>query len=166
MLPAPLIRSHSDRGFGRYLALLMLLLPISGHAVNCSVSATAVGFGSYDTLSPLNNDATGTITVTCSNTLSLLVSYDILLSRGNAASYSPRHLSSGGNTLNYNLFTNITRTTIWGDGTGGSSKLSDGYLLGVLVPTVRNYTIYGRIPARQNVTSGSYADSITVTVNY
>ncbi len=166
MSRAPLIGSHPQSRFGRYLALLMLLLPISGHAVNCSVSATAVGFGSYDTLSPLNNDATGTITVTCSNTLSLLVNYEILLSRGSATSYSPRRMSSGGNTLNYNLFTNIIRTTIWGDGTGGSSKVSDGYVLGALVPTVRNYTIYGRIPAGQNVASGGYTDSITVTVNY
>jgi spore coat protein U-like protein len=148
------------------IAALALVVPGVANALSCGVSATAVGFGSYDTLSPLHDDATGTITVTCSNLLSLLVSYDILLSSGGASSYSPRRMASGGHRLDYNLYTNLTRSTIWGDGTGGSSKLSDGYLLGVLVPVVRNYTIFGRIPARQNVAAGSYTDTITVTVNY
>ncbi len=152
--------------FIRWMAALSMAMPSAANALSCSVNATAVGFGSYDTLSSLNNDATGTITVTCSNIVSLLVSYEILLSRGGGSSFAARRMASGSNTLNYNLYTNITRTTIWGDGTGGSSKVSDGYLLGALVPVGRNYTIHGRIPARQNVASGNYADSITVTVNY
>ena len=56
-------------------------------------------------------------------------------------------------------------TTVWGDGTGGSSKLTDGYLLG-LITVIKTYTVYGRIPARQNIPAGAYADTITVTVNY
>jgi len=31
---------------------------------------------------------------------------------------------------------------------------------------VRTYTVYGRTVASQNVPPGSYADTITVTVNY
>lgn len=158
--------NRSLKQFASAIAALALFVPGVANALSCGVSATAVGFGSYDTLSPLHDDATGTITVTCSNTLSLLVSYDILLSNGSASSYSPRRMASGSHQLDYNLYTNLTRSTIWGDGTGGSSKLSDGYLLGVLVPVTRNYTIYGRIPARQNVAAGSYVDTITVTVNY
>src|SRR5688572_25492513 len=163
--PVP-ARSMNRQARNLVLVGLLAMAPGTASAITCSVSATALGFGSYNTLSPLNTDATGTVSVTCSNLLSLLVSYDVLLSKGGAGSYSPRRLASGGNTLNYNLYTSILRTTIWGDGTGGSSKVTDGYLLGAIVPVTRNLTVYGRIPAQQNVASGTYTDSITVTVNY
>ncbi len=149
----------------RILAALLLCSPGAASAA-CSVSATAVGFGSYNPLSSLNTDATGTVTVTCSGLLSVLVGYEVLLSRGGAGSYTPRRMSSGANTLNYNLYTNITRTTIWGDNTGGSSRVTGSILVQLLVPTSNNHTVYGRIPALQNAAAGSYADSITVTVNY
>lgn len=147
------------------LSLVLYALPVGAGAA-CNVSATAVGFGSYDTLSPLNHDTTGTVTVTCSGLPSMLMGYEILLSKGGAASYTPRQLASGSNKLNYNLFTGITHTTIWGDGTGGSAKVSGSMLVQLVIPTSNNHTIFGRVPARQNVASGSYADSITVTVNY
>jgi spore coat protein U-like protein len=154
------------RGLAAY-ALAGLLLCLSGGAgAACSVSATAVSFGSYNPLSPLNTDATGTVTVTCSGLLSVLVSYEVLLSRGGAGSYTPRRMAGGSNTLDYNLYTNITRTTIWGDNTGGSSRVTGSILVQLLVPTSNLHTIYGRIPAQQNVAAGTYADSITVTVNY
>lgn len=164
-MPHPTLNSRS-KWLARSMAILVLALPVAANAATCNVSATTVGFGGYDTLSPLNDDATGTVTVSCSGGLiSLLVSYNILLSKGGAGTYTPRRMASGSNTLNYNLYTNITRTTIWGDGTGGSSIVSDGYLVGLFVVT-RNYTVYGRIPALQNVASGSYVDTITATVNY
>lgn len=147
--------------------LAVVLLGLSGTAgAVCSVGATAVGFGGYNPLSALNTDTTGTVTVTCSGLLSVLVSYEILLSRGGAGSYTPRRMASGGNTLNYNLYTNITRITIWGDNTGGSSKVTGSILVQLLFPTSVNHTVYGRIPAQQNVAPGSYTDTITVTVNY
>ena len=146
------------------LAMLFMLPGVADAA--CSVSATAVGFGGYDTLSPLNDDATGTVTVTCSGLLSVLVSYEILLSKGGAGTYTPRRMASGSNTLNYNLYSNITRTTIWGDNTGGSSRVTGSILVQLLVPTSNPHTVFGRIPALQNVASGSYTDSITVTLNY
>lgn len=134
---------------------------------NCSVSATSVAFGSYNPLSASNTDSTGTVTVSCTlgGIISLLVNYTINLSKGGAATYTPRRMTSGSNTMNYNLYTNSSRTTIWGDGTGGTTNISDGYLLGIGT-TVRNYTVFGRIPPLQNIAPGAYADTITITVNY
>jgi spore coat protein U-like protein len=149
----------------RVLAVVLLCLSGSAGAA-CSVSATAVGFGNYNPLSAFDTDATGTVTVTCSGLASVLLSYEILLSKGSAGSYTPRRMASGGNTLNYNLYTNITRTTIWGDNTGGSSRVTGAILVQLLVPTSNLHTIYGRIPASQNVAAGSYGDTITVTLNY
>lgn len=136
-------------------------------AATCSVSALPTAFGSYNPFSPSAVDSTGRVTVSCSlgGLLSLLVSYTIRLSAGGAGSYAPRRMSSGANTLNYNLYTSNARTTVWGNGTASTGTISDGYLLG-LGTTVRNYTVYARLPAPQNVRAGSYLDSITVTVDY
>ena len=149
--------------------LLLLLAPIgAAHAVaNCSTSATSLAFGSYNPFTVTALDSTGTVTVSCSlgGLLSLLVSYEIKLSAGGSGSYATRRMSSGINTINSNLYTTRGRTTIWGNGSGGTGSVSDGYLLG-LGTTVRNYTVHGRVPAKQNARAGSYLDSVTVTVEY
>jgi spore coat protein U-like protein len=65
--------------------------------------------------------------------------------------------------LDYNLFLDANRTTIWGDGTGGSSR--SGPIMPPLLTQV-TVTVYTRIPARQNVRVGHYTDSITATINF
>lgn len=134
---------------------------------DCTVSSTGVSFGTYVYTTPSPTNSTGSIQVSCSllGIVSLLVGYNILLSSGNSGSHSTRQLQNGTNSLQYNLYTNAGRTIIWGDGNSGSSKISDGYLLG-LGTIVRNYNIYGSILSSQNVPKGNYTDFITVTVNY
>jgi spore coat protein U-like protein len=85
----------------------------------------------------------------------------IELSAGGAASFSPRAMAGAGSSLSYNLYLNAARTTIWGDGTGGTSRygpVTPVSGVGVTVP------VYGRAPAGQNVPIGTYADTIVVTV--
>ena len=154
----------------RWLCACVLLLAPIGAAqavANCSVSATVLAFGSYNVFSATPRDSTGDIVVSCSlgGLLSLLVSYEINLSTGGSGSFSPRRMSNGANTLNYNLYTSSGRTTVWGNGNSGTGTVSDGYLLG-LGTTVRHYALYGRVPALQNARAGSYLDSITITVDY
>jgi len=144
------------------------LLPQTASALaNCSTSATTIPFGSYNPFAAGNTDRSGTVTVSCSlgGLISLLVSYTIKLSPGLYGSYATRKLASGGNRLNYNLYTSAAYSTVWGNGTGGTGTVSDGYLLG-LTTTNRNYTVYGRLPALQNLPSGAYSDTITITVEY
>ncbi len=134
--------------------------------LSCSVSATALSFGSYDPTSATARDSTGTVTVTCtSNLAGLLSSWDILLSTGSSGSFTPRSLLSGGNSMQYNLYTSAARTQIWGDATGGTAKVSDSQLL-VFGTSQHSYTTYGRIPALQDLAPGTYTDTITVTLNY
>jgi len=70
-------------------------------------------------------------------------------------------LTTLGSVLAYNLYLDSTRLTIWGDGTGGTGTFS-GMGTGSDVGT----TVYGRIPAGQNVAVGTYSDLITVTVTF
>lgn len=132
---------------------------------SCAVSSTGVSFGAYDVFNSSDSDTTGNISVTCTGlTENSSVAYDILISTGGGA-YASRAMSSGGHLLSYNLYTNNSRSIVWGDGSAGTAKISDSYGLG-LSAVIKDYSIYGRIPARQNAYVGSYNDMIIVTVNY
>jgi len=74
-------------------------------------------------------------------------------------------MSNGSSQLAYNLYTDSARTSVWGDGSSGTAKVSDGYLLG-LFTVAKDYPVYGRIPELQNAAVGSYLDTVVVTVNY
>lgn len=135
-------------------------------ADGCTVSSGPVAFGNYPPTSATPTDITATLSVTCQYTVSLLISYTVSLSAGNYGTMATRKMASGANRLNYQLYFNSTRTTIWGDGTSSSVYLLDGYLLQVVTPIVLNYTIYGRIPALQNVYAGTYGDTVVATLTF
>lgn len=121
----------------------------------CSVSTNAVSFGQYDVFSSVAMDSAGTISINCDTS----TPYDISLSTG-SGTLSQRTLSSATDTLGYNLYTDTARTTVWGDGNMGTSTVG-----GSTSGTVQ-HTVYGRVPAEQNVTAGSYSDTVVVTVSY
>ena len=136
-----------------------------GLGCNCTVAASTFNFGTYDPLSSISSTSTGTVSVTCSAlVLNALVNYDIQLSTGSSGSYAARTLVYGINNLAYNFYIDASRTIIWGDGSSGTSIINDGYLIELLAPVTRNYTIYGEIPAEQTVAPGSYFDTIVATV--
>jgi len=142
------------------LLLIMLWLP-KASGDNCDVSATSVAFGSFNTLTGSTVDSTGTITVTCNKA----IPYTIALSPGESGTYSQRRMANGGNTLDYNLYSNPGYNQIWGDGTGGSSTVTGSILLR---RDSTDHIVYGRIPlsTQRNAMVGSYSDSITVTVTW
>jgi spore coat protein U-like protein len=125
-----------------------------GWSAQCSLSILGVNFGSYDVFNNVGLDSTGNIGVTCD----MDTPYSLSLSPG-GGSYASRLMADGPNLLGYNLYTEAARAVIWGDGTGGTGVVSGS-------GTTGNHTVYGRISARQNVSVGSYSDSITVTVNF
>ena len=148
-------------------------LPLYACAATCAAVATPHAFGTYNSPGGMQLDSNSTLTITCTPDKILLAcntGYSIALSAGSAASYSPRKLASGANRLDYNLYTSTARSTVWGDGSGGSSNVSGTISTSVLsllcLPGSNNHIVYGRIPAAQNVPSGVYADTITVTVSF
>lgn len=141
-----------------------LITSVANAGVTCEVSTSGVAFGSYDSIGNQERDTSATIAVTCSGTTGDAVSYTISLGTG-AGSYSNRNMSAGGTVLTYNLYTDISRTQVWGDG-NGTAVVADSYTLSAS-PTTRYYTVYGRIPQGQTqATAGSYSDSLVVTVVY
>lgn len=156
------------RRFARAVAVLALGALASSTHASCSASAVPTLFGSYNPLSASANDSTGSVTVTCGiNAIAILQSYTVALSTGSSGSYAPRRLHAGASTLQYQLYRDAGRTSVWGDGSGGTAIVSGGFLLSVLVPVSATHTVYGRLPGLQTTaTAGSYTDTITVTVTY
>lgn len=140
----------------------------------CSVSANGVVFGAYDPFRDDPLDSSGSVTFRCTSTVALLslriVSFEVQLSSGNSGSFMPRAMGSGSNALAYNLYTNPTRSTVWGNKTGGTGVLSGSFRFPALltIGSVReaSFTAYGRVFSGQLVPAGSYSDAITVTVLY
>ena len=154
----------------RLVGLLVTLIPAKAFAVVCgtalspiSVSATAVNFGTYDPLSPSPVHTDGTIVVACELNIDVLPAFNVSLSHGAANRFAPRTLSFGTSTLNYNLYTKASHTTIWGDGTGDTeTRTYDGLLVFGHV----EFTIYGQLPPGQFTNAGTYTDTIIITIEY
>lgn len=145
----------------------VLALPLSAHALlaTCTVAATGITFPAYASPGSANSDSTGDIAVTCTATLVVGTgSYTIAVSAG-GGTFVTRKLTSGANSLDYNIYTDSARSLVWGDGTGATHTESDSYLI-LLTPTTRHYTPYGSVPGSQNKPAGTYTDTVTVTITY
>lgn len=154
-LPArPAWRSNCAAMSPWLLAVALAITASQAWAAQCSLSVQGASFGSYDVFSNQSLNSTGNIGVSCD----ISAAYSVSLSAG-GGSYASRSMASGAHRLNYNLYTDATRTTIWGDGTGGTATVSGS-------GTTVNHTVYGRIPASQNAYVGSYSDTITVTLTF
>lgn len=128
----------------------------------CNVSATGISFGSYDVFSNIPVVSTGSITITCDPGQPP----DVVVSIGpspNSGGFSPRKIrhSSLQEYLSYNLFTDPSMTVVWGNGTAGTSTVT---LPKVTPNKPRTVTFYGKLPAGQDVYSGAYSDTLTVTI--
>lgn len=152
-------------------ALLLAPVPASALCVllcSCSVSTTAVAFGGYNPLASEHLDTSGAVRVRCGGVLGLFVPYEIELGKGSyGASHASRLMANGSQRLQYNLYTDSIRMSVWGDGSGGSQTISDSVTIILLGGTNNDHPIYGRIPRGQTtLTPGAYSDTVTVTVTY
>jgi spore coat protein U-like protein len=127
---------------------------------SCTISVTSIAFGSYNVFTTTADDSTGTITFRCN---AAAANISIALSDGSSSTFSPRTLRNGSEVLQYNLYRNAARTTIWGDGTGGTSVYTNANPPN---NTNVNVTIYGRIPAQQDVSAGNYSDTVSAVINF
>jgi len=130
----------------------------------CSISLTAIAFGSYNPQSASPSDTVGTISISCNSPDPARSSFNIAMSAGSSGNINQRSMLSGQHPLYYNLYTNAARTIIWGDDSGGGESVTSNFPA-TSRSTVK-FNIYGRIPALQNAWVGTYHDSVTVTVAY
>jgi spore coat protein U-like protein len=127
---------------------------------NCSITTSAVAFGSYDPVvanATTDLDASGSVVVTCTKGAGTRID----LGLGGNASGSTRRMAGGGDFLTYELYQDSTRSTVWGSGAGSGMTIA-------VAPSkaARTFTVYGRIPAGQDVSAASYNDSVVATINF
>ena len=127
---------------------------------NCTISTSPVAFGSYDPIvahaaSPL--DSTGTVTIRCTKGTPTTLG----LGLGVSPSGATRRMTDGTDFMSYELYKDNGRTQVWGN--SGTD---------LLVPAnapssaPRNFTVYGRVAAAQDVEAGNYNDTVVATVNW
>ena len=133
---------------------------------SCNVSASTLDFGSSPNLIASNIDSSATITAQCTNT----TPYSIGLDNGINASGGQRRMQLGatGNYVSYNLYTDSARSHAWTTTTsttsctGGASTCDFGTGTG----SNQTYTVYGRVPTQTAPSSGTYNDTVVVTVTF
>ena len=99
------------------------------------------------------------------------VQYTITFNAGqnSGGSFANRRMlnATSGTFLSYQIYTDAARTTIWGDGTGGTSTVTDSFLCVLCINLPHNYTGFGRLPGRQfGASPGLHSDTITATVTF
>lgn len=134
--------------------VVLSLICSSPWAASCTLSTSGIAFGGYDPFLSQDVDSVANISVSCDET----TSYSIALSTG-SGTYDQRVMTSGLHQLLYNLYTDATMNTVWGDGTGHSAMVGDTRLTAI-------HTVYGRIPARQDAHVGVYNDTIVITLTF
>jgi spore coat protein U-like protein len=142
--------------------MAVLFCTVRAEAATCSITTTPVAFGTYDVFSSVPTDTTGLVSFSCDGSAVNIV---ITLNKGggSGANFSRRRLTGPSDALDYNLYLDAARSTVWGDGTGSTSTYTNAS-----PPNNRaiNVTIYGRISAGQDVSAGTYADTVTAIINF
>jgi spore coat protein U-like protein len=118
----------------------------------CTIGTLPLGFGTYAAGNA--STANSIITVLCN----FGTPYTVGLNAGTTtgATITTRMMNNAGTHLNYGLYTDAGFTTNWGTATSVGTGTGLPQLL----------TVYGNVPSGQNVTNGSYTDTITATITY
>jgi spore coat protein U domain-containing protein, fimbrial subunit CupE1/2/3/6 len=118
-------------------------------------------FGNVNTLIGAAVDITATMTITCSGGTGAGQRVCISIGAGSASDSTSRQMTGpGSNTARYDLYSNSSRTTLWGSWETGYD--SAGVQLDVAKGGTANVTVYGRFfGSQQTAPPGSYAATFT-----
>lgn len=141
---------------------------ILGSAGNDATSFGSINFGNNISSLFSNIDVTsiqnaGSIMVRCTPKTNVTLGIDSGLNSGGAIGTGRlMKLTTGTNTLKYQLYQDSNRSTIWGNGSNGGQTLmvvSDG--------SVQKIDIYARLFASASLPAvGQYNDTVLITVSY
>lgn len=128
---------------------------------DCTITFNNINHGTVTTLASNNDAASVGDNITCS----FADSYSIALNVGTGGgTFATRTLANGGNTLNFNVYSDAGRTTVWGDGSAGAPALV-GMATGGGTPN--DLTVYSRVLGGQTgKPEGTYSSTITATATF
>jgi spore coat protein U-like protein len=129
---------------------------------NCTVgNVSAIAF-TYDPIVANASSpavATGTVDVTCTSGASWSLDLDNGQNHSSATLSQNRAMKSGTNFLSYDIYSDSGHSTVWLSGAGSD-------VTGTGNGAAQTQTMYGQVPAAQNVPAGTYNDTVVATVNF
>lgn len=144
-----------------FAGLMLTSFPAEGGNCQFRVNPTNVVFGNYSVFGSGSVNTTSTYEVRCTpNTEGILT----LTTGANATTYFPRYMANGGSQIAYNLYDDAARSTVLGDGTGGTTT----HILFNGTPQQKDFTdtIYASAPQGANVPPGTYTDTVTAVLSW
>ena len=160
---APLIRATV------LVAAICFLTVISSpaHAQSCTVTNASGSYGSINVLSGGAIDITSTFTVNCSGNKNKTVRLCIEMAAGSTTDAGKRALSNGTKYLNYEFYSDASRTQLWGSWGAvvtayGSGGITQDLPFGGNTTLSHTFTVYARVLANQQAAAPlSYTWSAT-----
>lgn len=144
-------------------ALIVAPVPAVAQSGGCRITVSGIDFGIYSALSPAPHNNIGNIEVRCVPGGAPGGLPRVTMSPGNSGNYLDRTLTSGQYELHYNLYTDVTRIRVLGDGSSGTVPFppprTRAFGLG-------RFPIYGAIPPGQRVPAGVYSDTLLIQVEF
>jgi spore coat protein U-like protein len=124
----------------------------------CEVTASDLAFGTYNPKATSPHQITTQLRATCTPGST----YQVGLNEGTSpgATINQRKMVSGTQTLNYQLYSDSARSSIWGN-TQGTDTVT-----GVGTGLAQDHTVFGSVLPAQAVPAGDYSDTITVRVYF
>ena len=127
----------------------------------CTIETLPVSFGTYDPLSTAALDAAGKVIYTCGNQ-GAQGDFPIRIEMSAGSNtFNERRMVSGQDYLSYNIYLDAIHRTVWGDGTSGTDFYVDTKPPNNTPVAV---SVFGRVPALQDVATGQYADVLQVRI--
>ncbi|MDA8741415.1 spore coat U domain-containing protein [Amylibacter sp.] len=150
-------QSHADTGTSN-----MSVSATVEHS--CSMNISPMTFGVYDGVVANTSaalDAMATVISSCTSGAAALITMNAGNSAGSGSDDVPvrRMTSEAGDYLVYQVYSDVSRKTVWGDTTPTGVALT-----GTGLP--QSNIVYGSIPSAQMVPEGDYSDQIVVTITY
>ena len=152
------------------LALLALAGTAQADVAGRVTASAGLSFGSYEVDAGSPNDSLADLTVTCDrNGGPQDVTLVVRLGPGlNAGTTTERRMVRAGlppDFLAYGLYRNVGRTSAWGS-TDNVDTVSQTLSIPNKDSRSAAFTIYGRVPAGQDVSAGTYSDTVQITILY
>ena len=128
---------------------------------NCKFpsAANTLAFGTYD---PVGANATAALDSASNFDVKCTKGTNVILKMGlgNNASGQQRRLKlDATNFLNYSLYSDASRSTVWNDTSNVVTYVATS-------SATETKTVYGRVPAAQDASAGSYIDTVVITADF
>lgn len=163
LLPALLMVSSS--GFAATASdNFQVTLTIQG---DCSLIANDLDFGVNTGAIMANIDATSTLIANCTDGTDYSIGLNNGTGAGATASVRKMTNSSNNSTVNYSLFTDAGRSTVWDNNCTALPGVAASCSNGTGNGANQTITVYGRVPGGQsNVSVGAYIDTVVATLTF